>query len=525
METMDAIFKTKKINDLNNVLWKPYEEHKVKSTLSKSTGIKILILNAPCNGFGDLIFAVKLKKYLIQWYGAEVTLATTYEKGLLDLGEDPKYVVGLEGGKSSQCIRFASLSMNRPIPKQDLILVAPIQMDLKPSLPDVQKLIPYAYRWNTFYFSEYNDTLDKNFTFNTGIGKDRDGILLTNTTKSIVKPKGLKNPYSIIYVAQSITGVEKCIVSFVEMICTKYHKKYKNMDIVVPPWFADENMDKKITSKVSKYYPNIKIIDSDKADWIIHSDGNMNDNTLTFRCDILPVPNKIMIQLMINSVDDILLTGDQSITDALSCCDNKNIFYQIAPWKNDLAKNLAKHMPNINLKKISTSCGSLNAIKYKSSYKNFVNTWDFRKRARGKLDAIVLSILAIKTNVDISNIADVIAHITTLSDVKRELKNMDVYKKPKRSVHRKSSVPKRSVPKRSVPKRSVPKRSVRRKSSVPKRSVRMSKKCLHGVKVNGDCKKKSGPKKEVYRRKSSKKCLYGVKVNGDCKKKSGPKRR
>ena len=35
---------------------------------------------------------------------------------------------------------------------------------------------------------------------------------------------------------------------------------------------------------------------------------------------------------MKDSVEDILVTGDQSLTDVLSCCkSNKNVWYQIAP--------------------------------------------------------------------------------------------------------------------------------------------------------------------------------------------------
>jgi hypothetical protein len=458
-EAIDNIMSTKKIDKLDNALWKPYHTAKSKCSKSCANGIKILLLNAPCNGFGDLIFAMKLSKYLVEWYGAKVTLATTFEKGLLNLGADPKYVVGLSGGKSSQCRRFASLKMNKTISKQDLILVAPIQIDFTPSITDVKKIIPYANRWNTFSFSEYNDSLNKNFTFNTGVGKGRDGILLTKPSKTIGKPKGLKNPYAVIYVASSLNGLEKCIVSFVEMISKKYYKKYKKLDVVVPPWFAEENIDKQLRSKVSKYYPNISIVEKDKPNVEI-SEGYYDDNTLTFRCDILPVPNKLMMQLMSNSIDDILLTGDQSITDALSCCSKKNIFYQIAPWKSDLAKNLSKYMPNIYLNKVSTSCGTLNAISYKSNYTKFVKEWDFRHRARGKLDAIVLSILATKKDDDISGLVKILSSTKTLAGVKRKLKHEESYKTCSKSPVRKS----------------------RR---------RRSKKCPH---CNGNCKKKSGPK-------------------------------
>jgi hypothetical protein len=474
-EAIDNIMATRKIEKLDNALWEPYHNAKAKCSKACARGIKILLLNAPCNGFGDLIFALKLSKYLVEWYGAQVTLATTFEKGLLSLGADPKYVVGLVGGKRSQCRRFALLKLNKSIPEQDLIFVAPIQIDFSPSISDVKKIIPYANRWNTFSFSEYNDSINKNFTFNTGVGGDRDGVLLTKPTKNRGKPKGLKNPYAIIYVAGSLSGVDECIVSFVEMIAKKYYKKHRKLDVVIPPWFVKENVDKQLRSKVAKYYPNISIVQKDKPP--IEISEGYDDNTLTFRCDILPVPNNLMMQLMSNSIDDILLTGDQSITDALSCCSKKNIFYQIAPWKSDLGKNLAKELPNIYLKKVSTSCGTLKAISYKSNYAKFVKKWDFRYRARGKLDAIVLSALAIKNDDDITKLTNLIASAKTLPGIKRKVGHEEEYS------------PSPVKKKRSI------KMSRLRRSNKRSRRRRSNKKCLYGVKKDGNCRKKPGPKK------------------------------
>ena len=92
---------------------------------------------------------------------------------------------------------------------------------------------------------------------------------------------------------------------------------------------------------------------------------------------------------MDHSVKDILLTGDQSITDALSCCGSKNIFYQIAPWKITFGHELAKYLPNKYLKSVKTSCGTIKAIRYNSDYRNFIKKWDFKVLAKPKLDAII----------------------------------------------------------------------------------------------------------------------------------------
>ena len=77
----------------------------------------------------------------------------------------------------------------------------------------------------------------------------------------------------------------------------------------------------------------------------------------------------MMLSLMKYSVNDILLTGDQSLTDGLSCCPNKNIWYQTVPWKYDFVQQLAEDMPNKYLKNERTSCGTVKASKFKGIMK------------------------------------------------------------------------------------------------------------------------------------------------------------
>lgn len=481
-ETVDNILSSRTQKQVKNALWEPYFSAKEKCSKSYCKNLRILILNAPCNGFGDLIFALKLANYLKEWYGVYVTIATTFESGLLSLGADPKYVVGLVGGKNTQCRRFRLLKMNKKIPKQDLIFVAPVQIDFDHSIADVKRLVPYANEFNTFSFSEYNDYIGKDFTFHTGIGKNRDGLLLTKPLKTTGKPKGLKNPYAVVYVAGSIRGVEKCILAFTEMIAKKYHKKHKKLDIVIPEWFAKKRVDTELRKRISKFYPNILLIHKDTSVKIIE-EGDSKDNTLTFRCDILPVPNNLMMQLMSKSIDDILLTGDQSITDALSCCSKKNIFYQIAPWKSDLAKNLAKYMPNVYLKNVKTSCGTLKAINYRSNYSKFVREWDFRKRGKLKVDAIILSALAIKKNNDIADLVELASKTKNLKTLKNNIEKIDYDNYSPMKQTKKSKSTKRS------------RRSSSKTKSRRRRPTKTSKKlCQYGVKKDGNCKKKPGPK-------------------------------
>jgi hypothetical protein len=105
-----------------------------------------------------------------------------------------------------------------------------------------------------------------------------------------------------------------------------------------------------------------------------------------------------MLGLMINSEEDILLTGDSSISEVISCCKDKNIFYQQADWKLDFSKNLKTELPQEYYKNKSTGCGTIKAISMKSDLTEFSNKWDFRIKARPKMDAIFLSALERQKN-------------------------------------------------------------------------------------------------------------------------------
>jgi len=382
--------------------------------------INILIVNAPCNGFGDIIFAAKIYDYVKLWYPhCKIQIATTQPKAFVSIGFDPKNILDLNAGNRTQCRKLARLTKPNNIVNPDIYLVAPVMADFYPDIKDLSKLFPQANSWNTYFFSEYNDSLTKNFTFDTGIGNGRDGLLFTSFSN--IPPRLVENPYALSYVAESIGGVGTCLLAFFLMVTTKYHKKYPIFDIIVPPWFSNHTKTfKQITKKIKHLYPNILLILKNK-DIIIISRGYPNANTLTFRADILPVPNKSMISLMRYSVKDILLTGDQSITDALACCPEKNIFYQIAPWKADFAENLARLLPNIYLRNVNTSCGTLKALSYKSNYKNFIKTHDFRTIAKSKMNNIILIGMILKYDSDVKLLSDIVNSSRSMRTIKNEI--------------------------------------------------------------------------------------------------------
>jgi hypothetical protein len=367
---------------MNKKLLENYIEDRKRYPKNITQNLKILILCNPCHGFGDVIFAMKLMKYIVSFYKSTVKIATTTPDSFFKLGASKPDIITLESGSNTQCRRFSRLLLKKDIGLYDLYFVAPLPADNKISQRDISTLFPSANKDNTFFFSEYNDDLNKGFDFNTGVGEGRDGIFLTEIPHSTNMYKSL-GKYAVAYLSESIEKAEQCFLNFLEMVSTKY--KLSVFTVVSPAW-TETISDGKFKKYLSNHYGRLVIHTKEDEFEITTGSGK---GTLHLRCDIFPVPNKNMLTLMKYSVDDILLTGDQSITDALSCCANKNIFYQIAPWKADFAKHLAKQLPNPFLSKKSTSCGTVKAVSYKSDYKKFIKTWDFRQRGKAKLDAVI----------------------------------------------------------------------------------------------------------------------------------------
>jgi hypothetical protein len=406
-------FRKKRFSELYSIPWKTFlRTNKTGKSPINTSSLNILIINNPCMGFGDIVYAMKLTQYLREWYKCNVKIATTQPNAFKQLGENEKNLLWLKNDNvrqtktSSQCRRNRLLSIydmsgarlyeNNTI--YDLIFVAPLTADFKIDYKDIKSIIPYSNKFNTFFFSEYNDSLRKHIDFNTGVGDGRLGLFLTDISNdsisdsagNIKKKVNISDEYAMIYIAQTIPSADRCLLSFVELVCKKYSILYNKFTIVIPAWVKDDISITRIMDRVNKYFDKIIFVYKNDVKKEVIGEGK---KVLTFRLDVYPLQNKDMINLIKHSVRDILLTGDQSITDALSCCIDKNIFYQIAPWKENFGKFLASKLPNKYLKSKTTSCGTLNAINYNSNYTKFKNEWDFRKLAKPKLDAIVLSVI------------------------------------------------------------------------------------------------------------------------------------
>lgn len=385
-----------KYKDVYNILWKIFSN---RPLMKQSLMVHILIVNLPCHGFGDIIFGFKLANYLRDFLNVHVTIATTRPQNLESLGEDPMHILNMKGTKSKEAecrllqgLQLVPYKKNEPLKKYDLLFLAPLSFDFTPNMSDVKKMFPYATKFNTWFFSEYNDSTRKQFDFHTGIGNNRLGLLFTNPVMKKKPPRTeFLGKYALVYLNPDIPNVFSCFTMFVEMVSHKY-RSLSTLTFLVPEWIITKEMNlpskkNKLLDKIHKNFGKIIVKSKNTTDEFMLSSENQNKVILDGT--VYPVANEEMIQLMRHSLKDILVTGDQSITDVLSCCPDKNIFYQIAPWKEDFAKQLHKLLPNKHLKYKKTSCGTMKALKYKSNYHRFIRNNDFRKNAFSKLKGIV----------------------------------------------------------------------------------------------------------------------------------------
>ena len=395
--------KAKVFEDLYNIPWKLMKD----TSLEKKHYHKLSVglFNIPCGGFGDIIVCKTLYDYLQKWYpGLHVTICSSAPEKYSDLGIKDKILrlslKDVKGTSPIECADFNYLIMNQK-KTFDIMIIVPI-INKTFEIKKFQKLIPYANVFNTFTMSEYNGEFSP-YTLPIGVGKGQLGILLNDFP--IKQQTLISKPYSLVYIQPSPSwGVHAryCFYSYLEMICKKYSGRYSRFQMIIPEWISNDlNENNTFYYKVRKIilssYENIDIIYSEtEKESLVEGKGT---SRFTFRADILPQKRDIFISLMKDSIPDILVTGDQSITDVISCCKGfKKIWYQIAPWKQGLAYHLSKELPNDSYESFKTSCGTLRTIKQTPEWSRFIKENDFRIYGRKRIDQLLLSSILLKKN-------------------------------------------------------------------------------------------------------------------------------
>lgn len=428
------IFDLKKYNELNDILWKYYSKDKLEKKHTQN--ITIGLFNVPCGGFGDIIVTKTFHDYIKEWYpSANVYICTTGPEKYKQLGIKDKMIqLTRKDGNTydnAECSSYDTLKISGKI-KFDIMVVIPI-INYVFNLNQFKKLISYANIFNTFSVSEYNGEFPP-YTFPIGVGDNNLGIFFNDF--KIKQQTLIKKPYAMVYIQPSPSWgphSNSCFLSFLEMICKNYHKKHPKFQIVIPSWISDEfNTNNTFYYHMIKivrdYYSNISIIDSDKEKIDFVSNDNQS-SSLTFRSDILPQKREIFISIMKDSVKDILVTGDQSITDILSCCKSfKRVWYQIAPWKSGFAENLQKHLPNKYFSSFRSTCGTIKSIDLDIDWKNFMKKYDFRINGRKRFDSILISIYHLHNDKKLKQILKMIESSRKLSVVKNKVRNFTIKK-------------------------------------------------------------------------------------------------
>ena len=267
-------------------------------------------MNNPCAGYGDIIACKTFYDYLKTWYsGINVTICTSTPSKFKELNVRGNIIQLRYPHKSWQggeCKPLHLLKLQRidgKIPRFDILIVVPIVND-RLDINRLKKCIPYVNNFNTFTISEYNGDFPP-YTFPIGIKRNNLGLFLTDNLK-IPKQKLLTKPYALAYTAghetSASTHTDTCILSFIEMICKKYHKKYVRFQLVTPPWFKDELLEKsqlktRYNNIVKKYYSSSTMI-YDKNEIYELFDTGKNKSQFILRGDILPKSREVFISLI-----------------------------------------------------------------------------------------------------------------------------------------------------------------------------------------------------------------------------------
>lgn len=297
--------------------------------------MKVVILNAPCNGFGDVVFAFKLLRKIEKKY--DVLLFTPRRKDFSVLTDDMSKIFSLtntkgeELTKSSQCRRFSNLRIPQihKLTASDVYINAPLQVDFTPSTSDVSNMLGFNVK-NLLILTEYNHFNSKKHDKNVlKIGVGEEGILYPDGLKPL---KYGHNNYTIAYAGVGGADIghtpsEKQKFNF---LMKSYFLSLKNESIDVHASKAVYMWCKKSRIFKSMIFVRCDVDEDNGEDVVVYGDK-------------FPVPYLMMLSAWKNASANVVCTGDQSLSDAIFFLHNKvEIFYQLMSWKEDLGSALVK---------------------------------------------------------------------------------------------------------------------------------------------------------------------------------------
>jgi hypothetical protein len=421
-------------DDLEQILWKIFETKHIKKQHYEN--VSVGLFNIPCAGYGDIIICKSFYDYINNWYpGIRVSICSTTPEKYKEIGiigtihklHIKKSVKVGEDAERTECRKFNEVFLKKKI-KFDVMIVVPVINDPL-NMNQFKKLIPYANVSNTFTMGEYNGEVGP-YTFPTGVGRYNLGLLFNKYP--IKQQKLIKKPFAMIYIQPPPNWGNRskyCFLSYIEMICKKYRDKHPTLSVIVQDWITDDLLDDnnlfyKLRKIIFKSYESFDIVTSDETETYVIDKNKKPKSKIIFRGDILPQKREIFISLMKDSINDILVTGDQSITDIFSCCKRKQVWYQIAPWKKEFSEELAKHLPNKYYETFKTSCGTLKSIKQDTDWKQFMKEYDFRIHGKRRMDSVLQSVYHMKHNETLQKLLEIIEHSRGLQSAQMKIKKL-----------------------------------------------------------------------------------------------------
>jgi len=432
-DILTTVSKVRQYKQLYEVPWRVMMDKKVKASSRINDKLRIALICHPCYGYGDIIFALKMHKFIKQWYGIDCTMITTKPAPFIKNGLKNIYCLKTPGSRSYvECENLKTMKLynidrkGNPTKRAnlkhqfDLIMVTPwIGTDYEPNKNVVKNFLPYANPFNTLLFSEYNAPDPKKYDFPTGIGKGLMGLLVTRFKFS--KTLKIKHPYLMVHLTRDDrVNVGKCFSNFIKLMCKKYHKRHRKLDVVIPPHVLQDKttLDKLFSYIKSRgYYKNVVIVKPGEKP------TKTSPSTLTLRADIGPLPYDKYTGLFKSCLPDVLITGDQSVTDIISCCKDYNIYYQIMPWKTNFAKNLAQALGQDFIRKVSTSCGLEKfSSRQRSNITNVAKRHNFTKLGKPKLDAILAFVLRLRKDKHLKRFTEIVMESRKRQSVIKKIK-------------------------------------------------------------------------------------------------------
>lgn len=315
----------------------------------------VLLVCIPQGGYGDIVFMRKFAATLKGWYPhCSINVLSQDERcrdderwGFYRLATSERVVE--EGSAPLDMVRWADATWDSPrLQAHDMVFVLPhLSMQsfenwAYPLDMILSKFVEGVSPLNAVSVGEYNESYVDVFT---GIPDSdnplRTGLLIDDPPSPVPLPESLVDvPFVIAYVtptpgyAADDDMLDDMLVSSFAVFCKAATASSSVAPtVLVPPGVPERlgGLGASLGREVHMY-----------REGVAPPTGAVCIRGLDTLGLSLPLEHSMMCQLMRSSAGFVMVTGDQSLTDAISvarsCCPRMRIFYQRTIWKEDFFK-------------------------------------------------------------------------------------------------------------------------------------------------------------------------------------------